>query len=201
MSTPVELRTARLVLSVPTGADVDAITEACQDETLQRWTTVPSPYGPNDAETFVGTFVPAGWAAGTARTWGIRLSSEEDGAEGSTTLVGMIGLEGIEDGAGEIGYWLAPSARGRGVMSEAVAAVLDHAFDAEGVGLERVQWRAYRGNRPSAAVARGAGFRFEGTRRLGAVGRSGREDEWTAAILSADERSPADGWPAETIED
>jgi len=92
-------------------------------------------------------------------------------------------------------------ARGKGVMSEAVAIVVDHAFDADGIALERVQWRAYGGNRPSARVARGAGFRFEGTRRLGAAGRSGREDEWTAAILSTDERTPADGWPAEAVGD
>ncbi|PSL38730.1 RimJ/RimL family protein N-acetyltransferase [Labedella gwakjiensis] len=199
MTAPIELRTARLVLSIPTGDDVDDITSACQDESVQRWTTVPSPYSRRDAETFVRDFVTAGWETGKTRTWAIRLASELDGDGRSATLVGMIGLEGIEDGAAEIGYWLAPVARGAGIMSEAVAAVIDHAFAADGVGLQRVQWRAYRGNRPSARVAHGAGLRFEGTRRLGAVGRSGREDEWTAAILNTDERSSAPGWPAEAV--
>lgn len=199
MTAPIDLRTARLVLSTPTGDDVDDITAACQDESVQRWTTVPSPYSREDAETFVRDFVTAGWETGKTRTWAIRLASELDADGRSATFVGMIGLEGIDDGAAEIGYWLAPDARGKGIMSEAVETVVDHAFDADGVGLRRVQWRAYSGNRPSARVARGAGFRFEGTRRLGAVGRSGREDEWTAAILSTDDRSPADGWPAEAI--
>jgi RimJ/RimL family protein N-acetyltransferase len=195
MTDPVELRTERLVLSPPTIDDVDAITEACQDEAVQRWTTVPSPYGHDSAENFVSAFVPAGWEAGTARTWAVRARGED----GPTELVGMIGVEGIHDGAGEIGYWLAPAGRGRGLMSEAVSAVLDYAFDPDGAALVRVQWRAYRGNRPSARVARLAGFRFEGLRRLGAAGRSGREDEWTAALLATDPHSPADGWPDEAL--
>jgi RimJ/RimL family protein N-acetyltransferase len=123
---------------------------------------------------------------------------ELDGMElDGTELVGMIGVEGVRDGAGEIGFWLAPEGRGLGIMTEAVSAVLDYAFDPDGADLQRVQWRAYRGNLPSARVARLAGFHFEGTRRLGAAGRDGREDEWTAAILATDPRSPADGWPAE----
>lgn len=195
MTVPVELRTGRLVLSVPTADDVDAITAACQDEAVQRWTTVPSPYGRDAAENFVNAFVPAGWEAGTARTWAVRLRLPD----AATELVGMIGIEGIHDRAGEIGYWLAPSGRGLGLMTEAVSAVLDYAFDPDGADLVRVQWRAYRGNRPSARVARLTGFRFEGVRRLGAAARTGREDEWTAALLGCDPRSPADGWPAETL--
>ncbi|RWZ68484.1 N-acetyltransferase [Labedella populi] len=195
MTDPAELRTERLVLSVPTADDVDAITEACQDEAVQRWTTVPSPYGRDAAENFVNAFVPAGWEAGTARTWAVRVRRPD----AATELVGMVGLEGIRDGAGEIGYWLAPAGRGLGLMTEAVSAVLDYAFDPDHAALVRVQWRAYRGNRPSARVARLTGFRFEAVRRLGAMGRSGREDEWTAAILADDPRSPADEWPAETL--
>jgi RimJ/RimL family protein N-acetyltransferase len=195
MTEPVELGTARLVLSIPTADDVDAITAACQDPAVQRWTTIPSPYGRDAAEGFVNAFVPAGWQAGTARTWAIRRRIDD-----GTELVGMIGVDGVRDGAGEIGFWLAPQGRGLGIMTEAVSAVLDYAFDAEGADLQRVQWRAYRGNRASARVARLAGFHFEGTRRLGASGRNGREDEWTAAILATDPRSPADDWPAEATE-
>lgn len=191
---PVELQTPRLVLSVPSGADVDAIADACQDPAIQRWTTVPSPYTRADAENFVNSYVTAGWAAGTARTWAVR-SRGPQGLE----FAGMLGLEGIRDGEGEIGYWLAPSARGSGLMPEAVAAVIDYGFSADGPALDRIQWHAYAGNVPSARLARRVGLRFEGTRRLGAVGRSGREDEWVAAILSTDPRSPADGWPTETL--
>jgi RimJ/RimL family protein N-acetyltransferase len=195
--TPVELRSPRLLLSVPTLDDVDAITSACQDAAVQRWTTVPSPYTRDHATSFVTSYVTAGWESGTTRTWAIRRL----GPGGGDILAGMIGLEGVRDGGGEIGYWLALSARRERIMSEAVAAVLDYGFGEDGAGLQRIQWRAYAGNVPSARVARSAGFRFEGTRRLGAVGRSGREDEWTAALLDTDPRSPADGWPSDAVGD
>lgn len=194
MTEPVVLRTTRLELSVPVADDVDAITAACQDPAIQRWTTVPSPYTRENAENFVNSYVTAGWAAGTARTWAIHRRHVDD-----LELVGMVGLEGIHDGAGEIGYWLAPAARGEGLMLEAIAAVIDYGFSPDGAALERIVWRALAGNVPSASVARRAGFRFEGTRRLGAVDRTGRADEWTAAILTTDHRSPADGWPSETL--
>ena len=50
---PVTLRTARLELSIPVDTDVDAIYDACQDPDIQRYTTVPSPYGRQDAVGFV----------------------------------------------------------------------------------------------------------------------------------------------------
>jgi RimJ/RimL family protein N-acetyltransferase len=34
--------------------DVDAVTAACQDPEVQRWTRVPVPYARSDAEAFVG---------------------------------------------------------------------------------------------------------------------------------------------------
>jgi RimJ/RimL family protein N-acetyltransferase len=72
MVEPVELHTERLVLSTPVAADIDAITAACQDPLIQRWTTVPSPYTRTDAENFVNAFVTAGWQSATTRTWAIR---------------------------------------------------------------------------------------------------------------------------------
>ncbi len=58
--TPVTLRTARLVLSVPTEADVDAIAEAAQDPEVPRWTTLPSPYARADAEEFIAKAADGG---------------------------------------------------------------------------------------------------------------------------------------------
>jgi RimJ/RimL family protein N-acetyltransferase len=85
-------------------------------------------------------------------------------------------------------------------MTEAVSLVLDFAFAAhpDGLNLQRVEWHAFAGNTASAAVARRAGFRFEGASRLGAVQRGARRDDWQAGLLRDDPRTPADGWPAET---
>ena len=87
---------------------------------------------------------------------------------------------------------MAPQFRGRGILTEAANAVVDYGFvDApEGVGLVRIEWHAYAGNVASARVASRVGFHFEGTLRLGAMGREGREDDWVAGILAGDTRSP-----------
>ena len=85
---PVTLRTARLVLSIPTDADVDAITEAAQDPEVPRWTRVPSPYTRENAERFVAN-AAEWWDAETELTWGIRVDDR---------WVGMIGLHAFERG-------------------------------------------------------------------------------------------------------
>jgi RimJ/RimL family protein N-acetyltransferase len=190
---PIVLTGSRVVLSVPGAADIDRVTELCAEPAIARWTTVPSPYVRENAETFVLDIVPAAWTSGASRTWAIRES--EDGE-----LIGMIGLDGIRDGEAEIGFWLAPEARGRGLMTAAVALAIDHAFAPEpsGLGLDRLVWRAFVGNAASASVARRAGFRFEGTRRAGGVQRGVRLDDWQAALLPSDPREQAGDWPDAT---
>jgi len=184
---PVTLRTPRLVLRPPALDDVDAMAAACQDPAIQRYVPVPVPYSRDDALSFVAAFCPAGWASGERLTWAA--------LEGDA-VAGTVALGQVADGAAEIGYWLAPHARGRGIMREAAAAVVDQAFDASaGLGLVRLGWRAYGGNTGSAGVARALGFRFEGVLRLGAMGREGREDDWLAGLLATDDRTPQP-WPA-----
>ncbi len=183
---PVTLRTPRLVLRPPALDDVDAITAACQDPAIQRYVPVPVPYAREDAVSYGTEFCALGWASGDRLTWAV--------LEGGQ-LVGTVGLHAIADAAAEIGYWLAPGARGRGFMREAAAAVVDHGFDASaGLSLARIGWRAYAGNTGSASVARALGFRFEGIARLGAMGREGREDDWLAGLLATDDWTPQP-WP------
>jgi len=191
---PIELRSDRLLLSAPGERDVDTVAALCQDPEIQRWTTVPSPYTRDDAVGFVLNVVPPGWERGTSCTWGIRLAKGE-GAFGP--LVGMIGLDHVDTGSAELGYWLSPSSRGTGIMSESVRLVLHFGFDT--LGLQRIVWHAFTGNVPSAAVARRAGFQFEGTSRRGAVQRGTRLDSWQAGLLADDPRTVGTGWPAETL--
>jgi len=187
---PVVLTGSRAVLSIPGERDIDRVASLCTEPAIARWTTVPQPYDRGDAEQFILGAVTRGWAHGTSCTWAIR---RERGGE----LIGMIGLDGIEEREAELGFWLAPEARGAGVMSDAVSLVLDYGFAADGLALERIVWHAFVGNVASASVARRAGFRFEGTRRLGGTQRGRRLDDWQASLLSTDARRPADDWPAE----
>lgn len=176
----VTLRTERLVLSVPTAGDVDAIYAACQDADIQRYTTVPVPYERHHAEGFIPR-VEKHWDEGVEQTWAIR-----DG----DTLAGMIGLYRVASGSAELGYWMSPGSRGRGLLTEAARAVVDWAFAPEGLGAVRVEWRAVVGNVPSARAARTLGFRYEGLLRQALASPTGRDDGWIAAILASDDRTP-----------
>jgi RimJ/RimL family protein N-acetyltransferase len=167
-----------VVLDAPTEADADAITALCQDPGIQDWTTIPVPYSRADALHFVAD-AERGAADGSSLTWAIRV----DGA-----LVGMIGLERRPAASAELGYWLGPGARGRGLMARAVAAVVDHAFAPEpaGLGLDRLVWHAYVGNWPSRRVAERAGFTIEGAVREEGLQRGVRRDAWVGTLLRAD---------------
>lgn len=179
-----------VLLQPPTEADVDEIVRACQDREIAQWVPIPQPYGPEQARSFVTDVVESGWASGAELTWGVR---EPDG-----TLLGMVGLHRVEHRSAEIGYWLAPWARHRGVMTHAVTLVLDHALDPEGLDLVRVTWRAYVGNWPSRRVAWRTGIRVEGTLRAELVHREGvRRDAWVGTVLRGDPRRPNEPWPYE----
>ncbi|MFJ2368805.1 GNAT family N-acetyltransferase [Microbacterium sp. NPDC087665] len=180
----VRLETERLVLAAPTERDLDAITAACQDPEIPRWTTVPSPYTRENAEDYV-RLVGEWWADGSETVWGMYVDGE---------LVGSIGLHRITEhpagGHAELGYWVAASARGKGYVVEASRAVIDWGF-AE-LGLARIAWRAVVGNVASARAARAVGFRYEGLQRQALTGQRGRDDGWMAGLLATDDRSPVD---------
>lgn len=180
---PVTLRTPRLELSLPTLDDAVAITTAAADPEVPRWTTLPSPYTLDDANGFIVR--AARWTdEGSQLNWAIR----RDGA-----WAGMIGLAHlVPHGSAEIGYWMAASARGQGLLTEAARAVIDFAF--EELELVRIEWRAIAGNIPSARAARTLGFRYEGMLRQGLSDPRGRHDGWIAGLLRTDDRTPVE-WP------
>lgn len=70
---------------------------ACQDPDIQRWTTVPSPYGRQHAEEFAGRTAPELWRAGSNFVFGIR---PRDGGP----LLGSVNAHG-GSGLWEVGYW------------------------------------------------------------------------------------------------
>ena len=184
-------------LAPPVEADVPAITAACQDPEVSRWTTVPSPYTRADAEQFVTGFVADGWRAwadgapDAKATWAIHTDAG---------FAGTLGLTAEPVRSAEVGYWLAPSARGRGLLHRSLTLALGWAFDApDGPHLDRVLWHALAGNWPSWRAAWRLGFRFDGVERLGTVQRGERHDVWTATLLRDDPRTPVAPWPATTV--
>ena len=197
-----------LVLSVPTGDDLDRITDICQDADIQEWTFVPRNYQRSDAQFFVEQVVAKGWSEGRELTWAIR----EADAGAPPDLVGMLGitLSGPEGArTGEVGYWLAAAARGRGTMTRAVAALIDTAFDPSGpLALSALRWRCdihetSHGPVPNWAswkVAWSLGFQREGRVRRFLPNDGRLHDGWIATLLPGDPREPRAPWdgPVET---
>ena len=94
-------------------ADADDVTEACQDAETLRWLPLPRPYTRANAEWFIGTFGPTQRESGA----GIVFAIESDGR-----LAGAIDLKHVNwaSRVAEVGYWVAPWARGRGVAWKSV---------------------------------------------------------------------------------
>ena len=76
----------------------------------------------------------------------------------------LVGCCGVDDWSkadvAQIGYWLAPNARGRGFATRAAILLTRWLF---GLGAGRVFLTIVAGNEASVAVARRAGFVYEGT--------------------------------------
>lgn len=137
-------------------ADAPALTAAVDDPEIRRWLdTIPDPYGPADAEEFLASArrqMAEGRAAALAITEGGRLVGTVE-----------LHLHVRNDGAGEVGYWVAASVRGRGVGTAAVSAVARWGFGP--LGLRRIELLCAVGNTASRTVAERAGFELEGIRR------------------------------------
>src|SRR5438128_8585254 len=96
-------------------ADAAAIAEACRDPEIARWLDqVPQPYTRADARDFV-TATLQNWRDGTAASFAIT-----DAVTGE--VLGSVGLHLVdaEHAVGEVGYWVSPGTRLRGVASRAV---------------------------------------------------------------------------------
>jgi RimJ/RimL family protein N-acetyltransferase len=181
---PFVLESPAVRLEVPGPADVEAIVEACQDPVLQRFTTVPAPYARSDAAFFLERIVDHGWVTGREATWGLR-------GPGSSLLLGVVS---VRLGTRDIGFWTAPEARGRGLMTAAVRLVADWALGE--AGLDQLHWEGYVGNDASAAVARRCGFTYTGAGPGMHPGRDGaRPLCWKARLRPGDDRLPKQGWP------
>lgn len=105
-------------------------------------------------------------------------------------IVGTIGFNDLsrENRSVEIGYWLARRAQGRGTMTLAARALVEHAFGP--LTLNRVVIRAGVANHRSRAVAERLGFALEGVARQAERRPDGRYiDLAVYAMLAAD-------WPA-----
>jgi RimJ/RimL family protein N-acetyltransferase len=125
------------------------------DEEVLRFTRIPVPPPPRFAQGWLERY-QQGRADGTSEAFAI---VDEDGAFLGVAVAPTIDAEACTM---ELGYVVAPSARGRGVASEALRQLTVWAFDH---GAKRVELMISVDNPASKRVAERCGYVFEGVLR------------------------------------
>ncbi len=156
--------------------DVEDIAAGCADPDCAQWTTVPTPYTRADAEAWLAARAEADWWANPA--WAITVLP-------SDRWSGSIDLRPDGHGGAEVGYLLAPWARGHGHAARALRLACGWGFSA--LGLQVVTWYAFVGNEASRATARRVGFDVpDHVFRREGVQRGERRDSWIGTLLPED---------------
>lgn len=141
------VRTQRLTLRPGWPEDAAALARAIDHEAVVRnLSRVPWPYSIEAAETFLQHWTETRF-----------LVFEHEG--GRVALVGCVGIDEAPGSPHELGYWLTPSAWGKGYATEAARGVL---AAARAAGIRRVTSGHFADNPASGGVLRKLGFRPTG---------------------------------------
>jgi [ribosomal protein S5]-alanine N-acetyltransferase len=137
--------------------DVPDLLGLVADEAIKEFTLVPTAAG----ESFVRSWIRGyedGWRGGTRAGFVVR-------AAGGDEFLGFASMFGLDLPAGEaeIGYAVAPVARGRGVAGRALALLTGWGLGE--LGLERIELRIAVTNPVSERVAVRGGYTQEGVLR------------------------------------
>ncbi len=176
-TTPPVLSDGVVTLRPPRAADTDDIALACQDPQIALWTTVPAPYSRADAEEWLARHpTPDAWWDNP--TWAITVVPTD-------RWCGTVDLRPDGQGGAEVGYLLAPWARGHGHAARALRLACAWAFSS--LGMRAITWYAFVGNEASRQTARAVGFQVpEHVFRGYGAQRGGRRDSWIGTLLPDD---------------
>jgi RimJ/RimL family protein N-acetyltransferase len=170
----ITLTTSRLTLRPLHAADAADIVEAVRDPEMQRWMPWAPEQTPARARDWCAVHAHA--APDEQINFAIVVADRCSGSIGLTRAAWVAGRV-------EIGYWLAPWARGHGYAVEATSAVARYAFTRK---LYRVELLAATENVASQRVAERAGFTREGVLREVLVIPGGRADGVLFSLLEGD---------------
>lgn len=158
------LATERLVLRVARRRDAAAIARLANDKRIAVNTArIPHPFGLEDAEQFI---------AAASREGGAAFMIVLDG-----TPIGSCGVDRRDHGP-EIGYWLGVPYWGRGYATEAVRALIEHAFD--DLQYDVLQAGVRVSNPASRRVLEKCGFQWTGVQltRIRAINSAAPSDRF-----------------------
>ncbi|WP_406313946.1 GNAT family N-acetyltransferase [Streptosporangium sp. NBC_01639] len=166
-----------VVLRLLTDDDVESIVRGCGDPEIVRFIpTVPVPYTRDDALSYLKV---------AERLWESGGASFAVADAGTDEWLGNIGLKALDPrGNGEVGYLIAPWARGRGVATAATRALTEWAFSH---GVQRMELLADVENLASQRVALASGFHREGVQRAAEARRDGTRSDLVAFARLSDD--------------
>ncbi|MFG3697527.1 GNAT family N-acetyltransferase [Micromonospora sp. NPDC047620] len=159
--------------------DAADLAAGCADPVNLRFNPgLPQPYTEADARWWITEGAPAAWTAGGA--------AYAIADRATDRLVGGAGLGQVvtQRRQAEVGYWVAPWARRRGVATAATRALADSVFRC---GFDRLELLTHAENPASQRVALAAGFRHEGVRRAAGQLRGGGRSDLMAWVRLADD--------------
>src|SRR4051794_8743922 len=145
--------------------DVPDVLAGFADPVTRRFMPLmPEPLSHTDGDWYVRDGAAAAFAEGG--------SAYAIADKQTDRLLGGIGVSQVvrSRGQGEIGYWVGPWARGRGVATDAVRTLSEHALR---TGTARLELLTHWANTASQRVALAAGYRREGVRRCALPDRHG----------------------------
>lgn len=185
----VSMITPRLHLRALRPSDAGPISLYGGDRRVAQMTTsIPHPYPPGAAQSYIDAVLKFRngqlvWAMDATRSGGAEL----------------IGLMMLKPKDGTVGYWVGPPFWNTGYASEALAAVVENAFEKD--GHERLRAAVFKDNPGSRHVLEKLGFQLTGEGEGHSVGRGEMVPEWRLestpeswrAALAVDETQPGDG--------
>jgi RimJ/RimL family protein N-acetyltransferase len=144
-------------------SDVPAIVAGMHDPEIVYWLAhLPHPYTPDDARNFI--ISASSWLR-DGRDASFAIVDEDD------AFLGIVGVRASEDPP-QVGYWVAPEARRRGIATSATNAISDWAFLT--FACSELELRAEPTNIASTRVAARCGY----LRMPGSVVGAGDRELW-----------------------
>jgi RimJ/RimL family protein N-acetyltransferase len=176
------LTSERLTLRPWLPDDAENVQAIMAEPAMHAFLLLPDPYTGADAEAFVTDLAVRGRRDGTSVACALVQSDT-----GQLVGAAELHLPGARHGSGEIGYWVAVAAQGRGYSAEATRALADWGF---GHGLYRAEVYCSVGNLASVKTALNAGFRLEGVLRGKEQTPAGPTDGAVFGRLAGDDGAP-----------
>ncbi len=179
------LETNRLVLRQMTLEDTEFWLRHFSDLEMVELTAFDAPKGIDGAREELLTYAIRLFQENKGIRWGITL-------KGDPHLIGTLGYHRwVKEGGyhARIGYDLLATHRRRGIMTEAMAAILDYGFGT--MGLNRVEALVDPKNEASRALLRKLGFQEEGALREDTFFHGRFIDEVCCSLLAREWRARA----------